>query len=171
MTDGGPSLVRAALGLGSNLGDRRRLLSAAVDSLRRAPGVEVVAVSSFVESDPVGGPDQPDFLNAVVVVETSLAPLELLALAQRCEQDAARVRDERWGPRTLDVDVLAYDAVVSEDPVLTLPHPRAVERGFVLVPWSEVDPTFELAGRTVGEWAAEVGTAGVRPSGLSWEVR
>jgi 2-amino-4-hydroxy-6-hydroxymethyldihydropteridine diphosphokinase len=146
------SVVRAALGLGSNLGDRRALLSAAVESLRHEPGVEVVAVSSLV------------------VVHTSLPPLELLALAHRCEQDAARVRDERWGPRTLDVDVLAYDAVVSDDPVLTLPHPRAVERGFVLVPWSEVDPTFELAGRTVGEWAAEADSAGVRPSELTWEV-
>jgi 2-amino-4-hydroxy-6-hydroxymethyldihydropteridine diphosphokinase len=164
------SVVRAALGLGSNLGDRRALLSAAVESLRHEPGVEVVAVSSLVESDPVGGPDQRDFLNAVVVVHTSLPPLELLALAHRCEQDAARVRDERWGPRTLDVDVLAYDAVVSDDPVLTLPHPRAVERGFVLVPWSEVDPTFELAGRTVGEWAAEADSTGVRPSELTWEV-
>lgn len=164
------SVVRAALGLGSNLGDRRAQLSAAVESLRHEPGVEVVAVSSLVESDPVGGPDQPDFLNAVVVVHTSLPPLELLALAQRCEQDAARVRDERWGPRTLDVDVLAYDAVVSDDPVLTLPHPRAVDRGFVLVPWSEVDPTFELAGRTVAEWAGEVGAAGVRPSELTWET-
>lgn len=163
------SVVRAALGLGSNLGDRRALLSTAVESLRQEPGVEVVAVSSLVESDPVGGPEQPDFLNAVVVVQTSLAPLELLALAQRCEQDAARVRGERWGPRTLDVDVLAYDAVESDDPVLTLPHPRAVERGFVLVPWSEVDPTFELAGRTVGEWAAEIGAAGVRLSELTWE--
>lgn len=165
-----PTPVRAALGLGSNLGDRRALLTAALESLRDEPGVEVVAVSSLVETDPVGDVAQPDFLNAVVVVDTSLAPLELLALAQRCEQDAGRVRGERWGPRTLDVDVLAYDAVESDDAVLTLPHPRAVERAFVLVPWAEVDPTFEVAGRTVQAWAAEADRCGVRPSELRWEA-
>lgn len=168
MTGVSPTAVRVALGLGSNLGDRRALITAAVATLRDEPGVEVVAVSSLVETDPVGGPEQPDYLNAVVLVDTTLPPLEVLALAQRCEQDAARVREQRWGPRTLDVDVLAYDAVVRDDPVLTLPHPRACERAFVLVPWAEVDPTFELSGRTVAEWAEEVGDAGVRPSGLTW---
>lgn len=168
MSASSPTPVRAALGLGSNLGDRLALLSAALESLASEPGIDVVAVSSLVETDPVGDVAQPDFLNAVVVVNTTLPPLELLALAQRCEQDAGRVRGERWGPRTLDVDVLAYDAVESEDAVLTLPHPRALERGFVLVPWAEVDPAFEVSGRTVQAWAADVDRSGVRASELSW---
>lgn len=170
MTGSPSDAVRVALGLGSNLGERQSLMAHALATLRAEPGVDVVAVSSLVETDPVGGPAQPDYLNAVVVVETTLPPLEVLALAQRCEQDAARARTERWGPRTLDVDVLAYDAVAQDDPVLTLPHPRARERAFVLVPWAEVDPDFELSGRTVAEWADAVGREGVRASGLGWEV-
>ena len=155
--------VRAALGLGSNVGDRQSHLTNALAILRAAPEVVVVEVSPFVETDTVGGPDQPDFLNAVVVVETTLPPDALLALAHQCERAAGREREERWGPRTLDVDVLAYADVVSDDPELTLPHPRATERAFVLVPWSAVDPAFVVAGRSVADWAAAVDTSGVRP--------
>jgi 2-amino-4-hydroxy-6-hydroxymethyldihydropteridine diphosphokinase len=132
-------------------------------TLRATPEVVVVGASPLVETDPVGGPDQPDFLNAVVVVDTTLSPDELLVLAHQCEQAADRQRGERWGPRTLDVDVLAYGEVVSGDPELTLPHPRATERAFVLVPWAAVDPAFVIAGRSVSDWAAAVDTSGVRP--------
>jgi 2-amino-4-hydroxy-6-hydroxymethyldihydropteridine diphosphokinase len=156
--------VRAALGLGSNLGDRATHLASAVETLRATPQVVVVAVSPFVETDPVGGPEQPDFLNAVVVVETALSPAALLALAHQCERAADRERGERWGPRTLDVDVLAYGDLTSDEPELTLPHPRATERAFVLVPWAVVDPEFVVGGRLVADWASGVDTSGVRPS-------
>lgn len=158
------SIVRAALGLGSNLGDRHALLANAIETIESTPGITVVGVSPVVESTPVGGPPQQDFLNSVVVVDTTLTPDALLELAQRCETDAGRERRERWGPRTLDVDVLAYGDLTTDDPELTLPHPRAVVRAFVLVPWAVVDPHFVVAGRTVSDWAADVDVSGVRPA-------
>jgi 2-amino-4-hydroxy-6-hydroxymethyldihydropteridine diphosphokinase len=155
---------RAALAVGANLGDRLAALRSAVDLLRASPGVQVVAVSSVYETDPVGGPDdQPAFLNAVVVLDTDLTAAELLALAHTAERARGRVRAVRWGPRTLDVDVLAVGDEQSDDPMLTLPHPRAHERGFVLLPWAEIDPTFEIVGQgRVGDVAARVDAAGVR---------
>jgi 2-amino-4-hydroxy-6-hydroxymethyldihydropteridine diphosphokinase len=156
------TVVRAALGLGSNLGDRRRFLDDALTTIGSAPGIDVVAVSPVVETEPVGGPEQPEYLNVVAVLDTSLTPDDLLDLAQRCERDAGRVRDVRWGPRTLDVDVLAYDDVEVESPTLTLPHPRATERAFVMVPWAVVDPGFVVSGRRVAEWAHLLGGSGVR---------
>ena len=110
----------------------------------------MVAVSPVVETDPVGGPEQPDYLNAVVLGTTGLSGPELLAACQQVEADHDRVREIRWGPRTLDVDVIAYGETVSDDPVLTLPHPRAHERGFVLVPWSLADPDAVLPGPAGG---------------------
>jgi 2-amino-4-hydroxy-6-hydroxymethyldihydropteridine diphosphokinase len=153
--------------VGSNMGDRLANLQAGVEGLRRTPGVDVVAVSSVYETDPVGGPEQPAFLNAVVVVDTELTPEALLASVQDIEDTAGRVREERWGPRTLDVDLLVVGAQTRNDENLQLPHPRVAERAFVLVPWAEVDPDFEVVdvGR-VCELAAAVGTDGVRPSGL-----
>jgi 2-amino-4-hydroxy-6-hydroxymethyldihydropteridine diphosphokinase len=156
--------VRAALGLGSNLGDRRAFLAKAIETIESTSEITVVGVSPVVESSPVGGPPQQDYLNAVVVVDTILRPDALLELAQRCETEAGRERRERWGPRTLDVDVLAYGELTTDDPVLTLPHPRAVERAFVLVPWAVVDPHFVVAGRSVSDWAADVDVRGVRPA-------
>lgn len=156
--------VRAALGLGSNLGDRHQHLASALAVLRATPRVDVIGVSPLVETDPVGGPEQPDYLNAVVVVDTTLTADELFALAQRCEREARRQREVRWGARTLDVDVLAYGDVASGDPALTLPHPLATKRAFVMVPWAAVDPDFVVAGRTVAEWADALGDDGVRPA-------
>ena len=159
-----PGPRRAAFGLGSNLGDRFASLQAAVDVIAAEPGVRVVGVSPVVETDPVGGPEQDDFLNAVVVVDTSLPPFELLALARRAEQSRGRTREVRWGPRTLDVDVLAVGDVLDDDPELTLPHPRAHERAFVLVPWAAVDPDAVVPGRgRVADLATSLGSAGVRP--------
>lgn len=138
------------LALGSNLGDRARHLQIAVDSLAAEPEVTVVAASSLYETDPVGGPEQGRFLNAVVALETELGPRELLVVAQSLEDDAGRVRVERWGPRTLDVDVLLVgDAVVSE-PDLVVPHPRMWERGFVLAPLHDVAP--DLVDVPAGGW-------------------
>lgn len=155
---------RVALALGANLGDRVVALQAAVTRLGSAPGVRPVGVSPVYETDPVGGPEgQPAYLNAVLVVDTGLPAAALLGLAAQAEAAAGRVRAERWGPRTLDVDVLAVGAEVSADPVLTLPHPRAHERAFVLVPWADVDPEFPVPGRgRVGDLAATVDRGGVR---------
>ncbi len=139
-------MTRAYLALGSNLGDRLASLQGAVDSLAGAAGVRVDALSRVYETAPVGGPPQDPFLNAVVAIDTDLDPHALLALAQRLERDARRVRGERFGPRTLDVDVLLYGELSLDDPDLTLPHPRMWERGFVLAPLRDVAPHLVDAG-------------------------
>src|SRR5450756_1622650 len=115
--------MRAYLGLGSNLGDRLGHLRAGVSSLSGARGVDVVAVSSVYRTEPVGGPEQPEFLNAVVAVSTTLAPRELLALTRRIEGERDRMRKERWGPRTLDVDILLYGDITLHEADLEIPHP------------------------------------------------
>lgn len=154
-------MTSAALALGSNLGDRAGNLQRAVDGIAQATAV--VAVSAVYETAPVGGPDQPDYLNAVVVVETDLGARRLLELAHRLEREAGRVRIERWGPRTLDVDVLAYGGEHSDDPELTLPHPRAHERAFVLLPWLDADPRALIPGLgSVAALAGSVDVSGVR---------
>lgn len=141
-----PDAQISVLALGANLGDRVTTLRAAVRELSAADGVWLVAVSPCVETEHVGGPDQPQFLNAVAVVATTLAPHDLLALANRVEAGHGRVRLEVNGPRTLDVDIITYGGLVYSDEVLTLPHPRAASRAFVLVPWSLVDPDAVLLG-------------------------
>lgn len=127
---------RAFLGLGSNLGDRRALLRDAVGSL----GVMVRQVSPLYETDPVGGPEQDRYLNIVVEIETTMRPRELLAVCHRLEAAAERVRRERWGPRTLDVDILLIDGVTVDEPDLVIPHPRWRERRFVLRPLADIAP-------------------------------
>ena len=138
---------RAVLAVGSNLGDRLGTLQECVAAIGRLPGTDVLAISPVYETDPVGGPAQPDYLNAVLVVETSLPPRELLKAVNQIEADFGRIRAERFGPRTLDIDVITYADEVSDDPVLTLPHPRAHERAFVLAPWHDIEPDAELPGR------------------------
>ncbi|MBV9293845.1 MAG: 2-amino-4-hydroxy-6-hydroxymethyldihydropteridine diphosphokinase [Frankiales bacterium] len=141
--------MTGVLSLGSNLGDREAHLRAAVDYLSRQ--FPVRAMSPLYETDPVTAPGarpQPAYLNAVLVVDLAGAtPADLLAAAHEAEEMRGRLRGERWGPRTLDVDVVAVDALTSSDPRLTLPHPRAHERAFVLVPWSDVDPDAVVPGR------------------------
>ena len=139
------------LALGANLGDPVATLSAAVEQLAAAPGLELVAVSPLARTEPVGGPDQPAYLNAVVLARTTLGARQVLELAHAAERRAGRERLVRWGPRTLDVDVIQYGegrgdggAVLSTDPDLTLPHPRAGERAFVLWPWAQADPGARL---------------------------
>lgn len=128
-------MTRVLLGLGSNLGDRHAHLRDAVAALSG-----VTAVSDVYETDPVGGPRQGAFLNLVVALDTDLEPRELLGLCQRLEAAAERRRDVRWGPRTLDVDILWIDGVTVDEPDLQVPHPRMFERRFVLAPLSEVAP-------------------------------
>jgi len=139
--------VRAVIALGSNLGDRLHELQRAVDALAATPGLVITAVSPVYETAPVGGPEQPDYLNAVVLAETSRPAADLLRRAHTIEAAAQRTRAERWGPRTVDVDIIAYGEELSGDPVLTLPHPRAQERAFVLAPWHDADPGAILPGR------------------------
>ncbi len=127
--------VRAFLGLGSNMGDRHDLLATAVDEL---PGL--YGVSGLYETAPVGGPVQESFFNLVVEIHTYLSPYDLLTACQDLEQSAGRVRLERWGPRTLDIDILLYGELQLEDPNLTVPHPRMYERAFVLYPLAELAP-------------------------------
>jgi 2-amino-4-hydroxy-6-hydroxymethyldihydropteridine diphosphokinase len=157
---------RAAFGIGANLGDTVAALQGAVDVLAAYPGVTLVAVSPVYDTAPVGGPDQPRYLNAVVVVDTALPAADLLALAHVAEAALGRTREVRWGPRTLDVDVLAVGEERSDDPLLTLPHPRAHERAFVLAPWADIDPGAAVPGRgTVASLLAdlpEATTADVR---------
>jgi 2-amino-4-hydroxy-6-hydroxymethyldihydropteridine diphosphokinase len=129
------SPVRAFLGLGSNIGDRRGTLRQAVAAIP-----DVVAVSSLYETEPVGGVEQDAFYNIVVEVATSLSPRELLALCRSLEREAGRRRIVRWGPRTLDVDVLLYGSAQIDDPELVVPHPRMTERNFVMVPLLEIAP-------------------------------
>lgn len=128
-------MTRAFLGLGSNLGDRRDHLRGAVASLP-----DVVAVSDVYETDPVGGPEQGRFLNLVVELDTDLDPHTLLGVCHRIESAAGRVRDVRWGPRTLDVDILWIEGVTVDTPDLQVPHPRMNERRFVLEPLAELAP-------------------------------
>ncbi|HXF82889.1 MAG TPA: 2-amino-4-hydroxy-6-hydroxymethyldihydropteridine diphosphokinase [bacterium] len=131
--------ARAFLSLGGNLGDRRATIEGALAALDRG-GATVVRRSAFYETAPWGKTDQPDFLNIVVEVRTDLLPHDLLALCRRVEQAFGRTRAERWGPRTLDVDILLYDAAVLAGPELILPHPHLTERRFVLEPLLELEP-------------------------------
>ncbi|AOU77595.1 MULTISPECIES: 2-amino-4-hydroxy-6-hydroxymethyldihydropteridine diphosphokinase [Streptomyces] len=156
----------AVLSLGSNLGNRLETLQGAVDALEDTPGVRVKAVSGVYETEPWGvDPDsQPAYFNAVVVLRTTLPPDSLLERAQAVEEAFDRVRHERWAARTIDVDIVTYGEVRSEDPALTLPHPRAHERAFVLVPWLDVEPAAQLPGRgEVAALAESVGRTGVVP--------
>jgi 2-amino-4-hydroxy-6-hydroxymethyldihydropteridine diphosphokinase len=157
---------RAVIALGSNLGNRLETLQGAVDALEDTPGLRVKAVSRVYETEPWGVDpgSQPSYFNAVVLVRTTLPPSSLLERAHAVEDAFDRVREERWGPRTIDVDILAYGDVVSDDPLLTLPHPRVHERAFVLVPWYEVEPEGRIAGRgSVAELLGTVGQDGVVP--------
>ena len=145
--------MRAYVGLGGNLGDRQAMLDAAVEALRREPGIEVVAVSSFRETDPVGVADQPRFLNGAVAVETGLSARELLDRLLAVERTLGRTREgERFGPRTIDLDLLIYGDEEIDEPGLTVPHPRLAERAFALEPLVELDPALTLPdGRALGE--------------------
>ncbi len=138
--------MRAVLALGANLGDRSAALRAAILDLAGFEGLHVRAVSTPVETAPVGGPPQPDYLNAVALVDTSLSPMALLAACQEVESTHGRTRTVRWGPRTLDIDLISYDDLAAGTSQLELPHPRARIRAFVLAPWLDVDPDATLPG-------------------------
>lgn len=144
---------RAYVGLGSNLGDRSAVLVRAVELLGGRPGIELVAVSSFRETDPVGYLDQPRFLNAAVAIETSLRPAALLEELLEVERELGRTREgPRYGPRTVDLDLLLMEGVTVDQPGLTVPHPRLHERAFALAPLAELDPSLVVPGHgSVGD--------------------
>ncbi len=134
-------MAKAYLGLGTNLGQKQENLEKAVDILKGHSEIQVLKVSSFYETDPVGYENQDKFLNAALVCETYLEPYELLDFIQQIEKELKRVREIRWGPRTIDVDILLYDSLqLLDDPRLIIPHPRMTEREFVLEPLAEITP-------------------------------
>jgi len=151
------------LALGSNLGDRLHNLQGALDALFDTDGLAFAAVSPVYETAPVGGPEQPDYLNAVVIATSWLPARVILERCQAAETAFHRIREEVWGPRTLDVDLIVYGDEVSDDPELTIPHPRAHERAFVLAPWLDTDPDAVIPGKgRVGALLKAVGRAGCR---------
>ncbi len=134
------SQSKAYIGIGSNIGDREKNLNSAIEMLKQKDGVEVTAVSSYINTAPVGYTDQPDFLNAVVEVTTTLCPQKLLEGCASIEKELKRERIIHWGPRTIDLDILLYDDLVLNDSNLIIPHPRMHEREFVLKPLKEISP-------------------------------
>lgn len=162
-----PATRRAYLGIGSNLGDRLAHLQAAVDSLALEPGITVVDVSPVYETAPVGGPAQGDYLNAVVALDTELDARALLEAGRRAEAAEHRVREERWGPRTLDVDVLLVGDERVDEPDLQVPHPRLGERAFVLAPLADLDPAWSDMAPSD---AASADLSGIRRTGLELSI-
>lgn len=158
----------AFLGLGTNLGNRRWYLAEAVRALVADPAILAVRGSSVYESKPVGVTEQPDFLNMVVQVETTHLPLALLSACLGIEALLGRERLTRWGPRTIDIDVLTYEQLPWGDDALTLPHPRLHERSFVLVPLAEIAPGLNVNGVSVQSLAARIGAEDLRRV-ASWE--
>lgn len=146
----------AYLSLGSNQGERLELLRKAVSMLNDVEGVEVAGISSVYETDPVGYVDQPAFLNLAVAVETTLDPRALLAACQGIESALGRTRTVRWGPRTIDIDILLYGNVRLDSEELTIPHPRLCERAFALVPLVEIAPDVEVHEEKASDVAARV---------------
>jgi 2-amino-4-hydroxy-6-hydroxymethyldihydropteridine diphosphokinase len=130
--------MRAVVALGANIGNPREQIELALTMLRAA--TEVIAVSSLYTTKPVGGPEQPDYINAVCILESELPAADLLSLLHGIEKTLGRERQERWGPRTIDLDLIQYGGLLSSAEELELPHPRAHERRFVLQPWSEIEP-------------------------------
>lgn len=166
--------ARAYLALGSNMGEREQTLLKAVQGLKATEGIELVAVSSIYETDPFGYTEQEPFLNMAVAIDTSLSPDELLGAALRVEQQLGRVRTIRWGPRTIDIDVLLYGDEHVQLPHLQIPHPGLTERAFVLVPLHEVcdGANTMVGGRSIEQWLADnPDRMGVRVWGtLDWET-
>lgn len=163
-------MARSYLALGSNMGIRTANIRSAVSLIDADNCCNVVMRSSFYLTKPVGVEDQPDFVNAVVEVETSHSPRELLVLCKDIEQKLGRTRTFRWGPRVIDIDVLLYDDIKLDEEDFTLPHPRMMERAFVLVPLAEIAPDLDLPGGvTAAGESAQLGCDGIEiMEGVSW---
>ncbi|MFZ1814133.1 MAG: 2-amino-4-hydroxy-6-hydroxymethyldihydropteridine diphosphokinase [Rhizobiaceae bacterium] len=146
------SVHKAWLGLGGNIGDVRSSMNLALDRLDAVEGIHILAVSALYATPPWGVVDQPDFLNACVTLETTLTARELLHECLEAERSLKRERKERWGPRTIDIDILAMEGVELRSDALTLPHPRMHERAFVLMPLADIAPDLFIFGKTVAHW-------------------
>ncbi|WP_432408271.1 2-amino-4-hydroxy-6-hydroxymethyldihydropteridine diphosphokinase [Wukongibacter sp. M2B1] len=144
-------MSKAYLGLGSNIGDTKENIDNAIDMLRNHEKVEVTKISSYYETEPVGYEDQDWFLNVVLEIDTNLKPYELLELCNLIEEKLKRKRIIRWGPRTIDVDILLYEGFESNDEKLTLPHPRMTERAFVIIPLNEITSEIKINDRSISE--------------------
>ena len=156
--------MKAYLGLGSNIGDRLENLRSALSRLNNISGIRVQKVSPVYETLPVGSPQQPDYLNAVVEIETYLEAEKLLAVCSCIEQDMGRIRRVHWGPRVIDIDILLFGELILNTEQLTVPHPRMHERAFVLKPLADISPDYihPVLGLTVGEILVKIDEAGVR---------
>ncbi|KST68649.1 2-amino-4-hydroxy-6-hydroxymethyldihydropteridine pyrophosphokinase [Mastigocoleus testarum BC008] len=146
------SASKVAIALGSNLGDSIATLEAAIKALERTPGIEIVIVSSWYQTKAIG-PSQPDYINGCVSILTEQEPHSLLQILLEIEREFGRIRQERWGPRTLDLDLLLYDDLILETATLQIPHPRIQERAFVLVPLAEIEPNWvePVSGKMIQE--------------------
>ena len=160
-------VIPAYVAFGANLGEPAETLRAAAVALGRRPGVDLVAGSPIYRTRPIGPPGQPDYANAVARVETTLTADALLDALHAVEAEFGRVRDVRWGPRTLDLDLIWYQGEERADARLTLPHPRAHEREFVLRPLADLDPGLVLRGRRAGDWLAGLDPQGVEATGAA----
>jgi 2-amino-4-hydroxy-6-hydroxymethyldihydropteridine diphosphokinase len=156
-------MAEALIALGGNVGDVRDTLDRAITALCDGGTVRLLARSSDYRTPPWGVADQPPFINRAIIVETALTPVDLLARAQAIERQFGRDRskEQRWGPRTLDIDLIDYDGTALDTPELTLPHPRALERAFVLVPLAEIEPDRRIAGIRVADALAKLDQAGI----------
>ncbi len=159
--------MKANLGLGGNLGDPPSAMAAALRQIDEMPVCQVVNVSRLYKTPPWGNTDQNWFFNATAVIETDLEPEALLDLCLTIEHGMKRVRSERWGPRTIDLDVLTYGDMQIATSRLTVPHPHMHERAFVLKPLSDYAPNLIIAGRAVQEWLSEADASGIEPVGAN----
>lgn len=157
-------MADAALGLGSNLGDKRGNLTRAITRLADQ-GLRIIARSADYRTPPWGPVAQDWFVNACLLVRTGHSPRALLDLCLKVESELGRVRDQRYGPRMIDIDILTYDDLVLDSPALTIPHPRLRERAFVLVPLAEIAPDFAIGGDRVADLAARIEAAGIEKLG------
>jgi 2-amino-4-hydroxy-6-hydroxymethyldihydropteridine diphosphokinase len=152
---------QATLGLGGNIGDPVSAMAAALRRLDSRDDCRVIGVSRLYRTPPWGKVDQADFYNSCAAIETTLAPEPLLAACVDIEREMKRVRIERWGPRTIDIDILTYDDCVVDGEHLKIPHPRMTERGFVLMPLADIAPDLVVRGRAVADWLSDTDRAGI----------
>lgn len=158
------NLTRCAIALGSNIGDSRAILDRAMGILAETSGISLKAQSSWYKTAPVG-PPQPNYINGCALLDVALTPQELLAVILDIEKKFGRVRKERWGPRTLDIDIILFDDIILETPKLTIPHPRMRERAFVLVPLAEIAPDWvePVSGLAIAQLLLGLDCSGVHP--------
>ncbi|SHH83497.1 2-amino-4-hydroxy-6-hydroxymethyldihydropteridinediphosphokinase [Caloranaerobacter azorensis DSM 13643] len=155
-------MAKVYLGVGTNLGDRLNNLNEAIRLIKNFRNTEVIKISKIYETEPWGYTLQDKFLNLCMEIETDLDPFELLEECQKVERILKRKRYFRWGPRTIDVDILIYDDVSINDDKLTIPHPRIQERAFVLVPLKDLNENIVIKGKTISEWIDIVGLEGIK---------